>query len=408
MRILHTADWHLGDRLGRISRADDLRRAVERLRAYCDSEGVEVLLVAGDLFSDKCGAEGLREAIEHLQATFVPFLRGGGTIVALTGNHDSETFCRTLGHAFELASPAGIEPGGLATRGRLYLATEPTFFRLPGRDGDDVQFVLMPYPTPYRYLDGASRRFGGLGEKNTALMGAYLSRMVEIQGHAAFRPELPTVLGAHIHVQGANGAGPFRMSEAESIIFPEAAVPADWAYVALGHIHKPQALGGLAHVRYSGSIDRLDLGEADDPKGAYLIDVGPEGLEAGPRWLPLDPAPIRRVVVADPAADLPRLRQEHPDAARDLVFYELTYRAGVDDLDAVLDELESIFPRWYDREPPREAGEAERKAPSELDDEAERSLVDVVMNFLREQLDGQADRDRVLAMAESFLAEDPA
>jgi exonuclease SbcD len=96
MRILHTADWHLGDRLGRIDRTEDLRRAVERVAEYCKSESVDVLLVAGDLFSELSRPDSLRESIAHLQATFEPFLLGGGTILALTGNHDNEVFCQTL------------------------------------------------------------------------------------------------------------------------------------------------------------------------------------------------------------------------------------------------------------------------------------------------------------------------
>src|SRR5690349_10805469 len=52
MKILHTADWHLGDRLGRIDRTEDLRRAVERVARYCGEHQVDVLLVAGDLFSE--------------------------------------------------------------------------------------------------------------------------------------------------------------------------------------------------------------------------------------------------------------------------------------------------------------------------------------------------------------------
>ena len=63
MRILHTGDWHLGDRLGRINRTDDLRRAVERVADYCKSEGIDVLLVAGDLFSELARPDGLRETI---------------------------------------------------------------------------------------------------------------------------------------------------------------------------------------------------------------------------------------------------------------------------------------------------------------------------------------------------------
>src|SRR5436305_670196 len=122
MRILHTADWHLGDRLGRIDRTDDLRRAVERIAGYCTSEKVDVLLVAGDLFSELAGPDGLREAVRHLQSVFEGFLRGGGTILSMTGNHDKETFCQTLRHAMSLAAPLSDRPGAVAPPGRLYLA----------------------------------------------------------------------------------------------------------------------------------------------------------------------------------------------------------------------------------------------------------------------------------------------
>src|SRR5208282_2878692 len=130
MRLLHTADWHLGDRLGRIDRTDDLRRAVERVADYCSTEKVDVLLVAGDLFSELAGPDGLRDAIRHLQEVFQGFLRDGGTILTLTGNHDKENFCQTLRHAMSLAAPCGDDPGALVPPGRLYLATEPSLIRV--------------------------------------------------------------------------------------------------------------------------------------------------------------------------------------------------------------------------------------------------------------------------------------
>src|SRR5581483_2261673 len=104
-------------------------------------------------FSELAGPDALREAIRHLQETFGPFLRDGGTIVTLTGNHDRENFCQTLRHAMSLASPAPDVPGSLCTPGRLYLATEPTMLRLVDKASDTpIQFVLMPYPTAARYL----------------------------------------------------------------------------------------------------------------------------------------------------------------------------------------------------------------------------------------------------------------
>ncbi|HKB05965.1 MAG TPA: metallophosphoesterase, partial [Gemmataceae bacterium] len=133
MRILHTADWHLGDRLGRIDRTHDLRRAVERVGDYCRHEKVDVLLVAGDLFSELARPDSLREAIEHWQTVFRDFLASGGTILTLTGNHDNENFCRTLTHAMNLAAPIAGEVGEVLPAGRLYLATEPTLLRLRDR-----------------------------------------------------------------------------------------------------------------------------------------------------------------------------------------------------------------------------------------------------------------------------------
>jgi exonuclease SbcD len=102
MKILHTADWHLGDRLGRIDRTEDLRRAVERVAAHCDRYEADVLLVAGDLFSELIRPEGLRDACAHLMHTFDGFLRRGGTILTLTGNHDNENFVR---RAYAMSRP---------------------------------------------------------------------------------------------------------------------------------------------------------------------------------------------------------------------------------------------------------------------------------------------------------------
>ena len=409
MRILHTADWHLGDRLGRIDRTPHLRRGVERIASYCAAERVDVLLIAGDLFSEHCGAEGLREAVDHLRRTFGPFLRGGGTILALTGNHDHEGFCQTLAHAFGLAAPSPeVEADGqLAAPGRLHLAVAPTFLRLADPEGGEVQFVLMPYPNPSRYLDGTPR-FLNLDAKNQALQSAYLSRLGAIRADPAFRRDLPSVLAAHVHVLGAELSTPaaFRMTEAESILVPAADNPEDWAYVALGHIHKPQRLLGLAHVRYCGSIERLDLGERDDSKSCLLVEVGPSGLAGPPRALPLDATPVDRVVVTDPAIDLPRLREMNPRPSGSLIRYDLTYTPGADNLDAILDELNALFPLWYDREI-RSSRDPDASAPDAPPMNARRGLHETVVEYLEARLEGQGDHDDVLALARGLLAEEP-
>jgi DNA repair protein SbcD/Mre11 len=404
MRILHTADWHLADRLGRIDRTDDLRRAVERVAQYCSEEHVDVLLVPGDLFSELASPEALRETIRHLQSVFGPFLRDGGAIVSLTGNHDRENFCQTLRHAMSLAAPVADEPGALLPTGRLYLATEPTLLRLEDRNsGVPIQFLLMPYPTPTRYLlDEAGQRYQGLDEKNRHLMTAFRNRLHELHGGAAFNPDLPAILAAHIAVRGAELPVLFRLSELEDVVFGDDEIPSGFSYVALGHIHRAQALGGQTHIRYCGSVERMDLGEKDDQKEIVVFDIGPEGLQGEPRSLPMEATPVYEVLVSNPAEELPTLRQMYPDAKKHLVRIILTYTAGVDNREEVLRELERIFPRWYDRE----VRETNALGPTLTLGEARgRGFEETVRDYLAQELTNHPDdlRRVVLAKAEALM-----
>ncbi len=402
MKILHTADWHLGDRLGRIDRTADLQRAVERVAAYCAEHAVEVLLIAGDLFSELSRPDGLRQSIEHFRRTFAGFLLGGGTVVALTGNHDNENFCQTFRHALSLAAPAMDTDGTLVPNGRLYLATDPGFFRLRDRAGQEVQFILMPYPTVARYLDDPGERLG-LDDKNRALLAGFRRRLAAILASPDYRPDLPAVLSAHVHIQGATLPNLFRISANESVVFGEEEF-ADFAYVALGHIHKPQTINGKTHVRYSGSIERLDLGERYDEKSVVVVDVGPRGLTGPPVELPLDATPIVELDFHEPAEDIARSRDTVPDRERSLVRYQLTYKAGTDNLELLLRELDALFPRWYDRVW-REVGDL---GPARNGDVSgpQKSFRSTVLDYLQQELDDHTDGAAITRLAETLIDEE--
>jgi exonuclease SbcD len=346
MRILHTADWHLGDRLGRIDRTADLRKAVERIAGQCREAKVDTLLVAGDLFSELARPDGLRETIRHWQEVFADFLGRGGTIIAITGNHDNENFCRTLCHAMALAAPTVGECGATVPAGRFHLAAEPTFLNLDG-----VQFVLMPYPTPTRYLVGeANQKYSSHDEKQKLLVSAFERTLAGFREHPRFESN-PTVLVAHATVRGANiGSGLFRIPLDDDVQVSDANLAGQYAYVALGHIHKPQSLGGHEHVRYSGSIEAMDLGERLDAKGTVLFEIGKSGRAEGITTLPLPSNRIYELEIHDPDQDLPRLRAEYPEPTDDLVNLNIRYVRGRDNLEQILRELDAIFPRWYARD----------------------------------------------------------
>lgn len=412
MKILHTADWHLGDRLGRIDRTADLRRSVEHIAALCEQERAEVLLMAGDLFSELSRTDGLRDSIEHLRQVFTPFLVNGGTILAVTGNHDNEVFCQTLRYAMELAAPDAAQSLAPVPAGRFYLAAGPTLLRVADRAGQVVQFVLMPYPTPPRYLDGPAQLYGNLEEKNRALQGAYSAKVQTLLARGrADDPRLPTVLAAHIHLQGSRLPSLFRMAERESIVFSAADVPEGVAYVALGHIHKAGCPLGEAspHVRYCGSIERLDLGERHDEKGCYLLEIGGEGLRGEPAFLPLEATPMYDLDIVNPREELPRLRERYPDAERALVRYRLVWTAGVDDREAVLRELQDIFPRWYEREV-REANALGDTLTAPQTAAPHRGFRETVRDYLQSELTNHPDveREAILGLAEALLEEEPA
>jgi exonuclease SbcD len=407
MRILHTGDWHLGDRLGRIDRTDDLRRAVERIAGYCDTEKVDTLLVAGDLFSEMASPDTLRDSIRHLQEVFEKFMVEGGTIVAITGNHDRETFCQTLRLAMGLAAPMGPKLGDLGQTHRFYLATGPTFFRIPDRaTGGEVQFALMPYPTVQRYLTRDEiQAYNSLQEKNRHLTTAYMQKLAEMQEHPAFRKDLPTVLSAHIAVQGATLSGFFRLSEEEDIIFDAAAVPTGFAYVGLGHIHRPQAVAQIDHVRYSGSVERMDLGEAGDEKSCAIVDLGPEGREGDVRLLEMPSTPVLDLPITDPEVQIPRLRDTFPRHADMLVRLSVHYTAGQQNREQILRDLDAIFPRWYFREL-RERNALGETLSASAEGHTE-SFEETVRGYLRQELiqHDEAKRDRILARAEELMRE---
>ncbi len=402
MRILHTADWHLADRLGRIDRTEDLRRAVERIAELCTATEADVLVIAGDLFSDRARPEALQETMRHLNESFRPFLTAGGAIVAITGNHDNEIFCRTLQEAFRLASPGRTRPGDVLASGRLHLATGPTHFRLADRQGQQVQFVCLPYPTGQRYLDESRQNFTGADERHRALRDALEERLLQMQQQ--LDPHLPSVLTAHLCVAGTAVRGLFRLSEQEDVMFTEQSLATGWSYVALGHIHQPQEVARLPHVRYAGSIERLDQGEREDQKSVVLVEIGPTGMVGQPELLPLEATPFYDVVITDPQSELPQLPDRYPKADIALTRIDVTYRTGEDNILEIRKTLDRLFPRWYARsdrafQPADSAASVTTVEHTDLSRPGE-----IIRRYLEQTLpDNDPDRQDLLALADELL-----
>ena len=260
MKILHTSDWHLNDRLGRIKREDDIEARLVEIAGYLEEHQVDVMIVAGDLLSTYNRIEEIKTAIHQVNRIFKPFLLKGGTIITISGNHDREDYFRLLRFAGDLTAPIISSQSGARPNGRMYFVSDPAYLLLEDKTGQQVQLVLMPYPTPTRYLKNEKNRFGSIDEKNRLLHQAMMDTIDKIRNKYV-KPSLPSVLVGHAHVRGNTIHNTYKITETEDVIFDVNDIPTNWAYAAFGHIHKPQALAGTTHIRYSGSIDRMDKGE---------------------------------------------------------------------------------------------------------------------------------------------------
>lgn len=430
MKILHTADWHLADRLKQIDRTADLQRAVERIARYCDQESVDVLLIAGDLFSELARPEALQASLAHLVQTFRSFLVHGGTIVAIAGNHDNDIYCETLRRAFQLAAPNLARPGDTLSTGRFYLTTKPVHFSLRSRSGLIVQFACMPYPTISRYAHCLpTTTYSCFEERCQLLREAFINQL------RTFRRQLdrrqPSVLVTHINAIPANPLQLFRSGVDEDIVVDDPALTSGWTYVALGHLHGPGKLQGLEHVWYAGSIERLNITEKDQQKGVVLVTL--HGVSGRPQteFLPLPATPFYDICINDPRKELLLLGQRYRDATTALARCHVQFRPQEDNLRDILSELSRVFPRCYERtwserrdRPARsraatDAGDVTNILHSQragngppFDIPHRKTLPDIgcslrqlVIGYLTDQLAGDADQEAILAVVRQLLEE---
>lgn len=386
----------MNETLGRVDRSEDICRALEQVARYLDEHEVDVMLATGDLFSERSRPEQMRAAVGKIREIFLPFLERGGTIVAISGNHDNEVFFDTLRDALDLAAPTG------AGVGRLHLTADPGILTLSGDDGERVQFVLMPYPTARAYLRGEDVRYQTVEQKHTAIQQAFTRQLYAFM--MSLDQNLPTVLVGHVHVRGVSVHTLYRITESEDVVFEPGNIPSNWAYVAYGHIHKPQAVFASAeHIRYAGSVERMDMAEREDAKSVVLVDVGPNGLTAPPELLPLDATPMYAIDITDPDVQVPRLAEDYPEAERALVSYTLHWEPGRHDREALARQIQQTFPRWYARSF-RETGAGRAKTNAKF---AVQKVSDVAGN-VRQYVESQAPEDLradLLGAVEKLLSE---
>ncbi|MDX2006076.1 MAG: exonuclease SbcCD subunit D [Meiothermus sp.] len=269
MRILHTADWHLGKILKGRERTAEVREGLQGLLGLARSERVDLVVVAGDLFDRTLvSAEAETAAFEF----FLGLREAGIPALVIAGNHDSRERMEALAPLLSLT--------GATVYGDVRFAGSGGVVR-----SGEARAALMPFLSERRLVRANSL----LEADSAAWKGEYGEGMSRIFRNlaTAFAPEAINLFVAHLTVEGSRlGGGEFTFHTTNSYAVRPTDFPLTSSYVALGHIHRQQQVGEAPVAWYPGSLIQLDFGEGEDaPRGALLVE-----LEAGlvPRVHPIN------------------------------------------------------------------------------------------------------------------------
>jgi exonuclease SbcD len=268
MRILHTSDWHIGRSFHGHATLDPLRGVLDVLARQVRENDVDVVIVAGDVFDSAAPAAAcytlLTDALRALSDA-------GARIIVTSGNHDS-------------AARLGFQSALL--REGIQVVTDPLSAGIPITIADGhgpVHFYGVPFlePALVRHLwPGVELR----SQRATIEHVLGLIR-ADLAGRGG-----RSVAIAHCFAAGVEAtAGVEREIRQGSLdVVPLSAFDGP-DYVALGHIHGRQQLS--ERVRYAGAPLHYSFGEADKPRGSWLVDLDAAGLTSV-TWLDL-PVPRR-------------------------------------------------------------------------------------------------------------------
>ena len=274
MKLIHTADWHLGKNIEGHSRLEEQRLFLKDFINICEEEQADIIIIAGDIY-DNYNPSAMAEQLFY--DTLKQLSRNGRCMtVVISGNHDNPDRLTASG---PLARDHGIvmagTPNSIITPG-IYGQHEITE-SAPGYfhaiiNNEEVDMLLVPFPSEKRlnevYLnetDDETQKAASYGEKMSALFSS-------LKEH--FHKDSIHLIASHLFVMDSIEDGSERSIQLGGSymvggdIFPEIA-----DYIALGHVHKPQKVPGCPNARYSGSPLPFNIKETSFHKQVISVEL---------------------------------------------------------------------------------------------------------------------------------------
>ncbi len=270
MKILHTSDWHLGQKFLSKDRIQEHQMALDWIRQTILDQEVEVLLVAGDVFDIGNPPSYARQMyykfLTSLQGTYCRH------VVIIGGNHDSPSM---INAPKELLQILNVHVVGAASEN-----IEDELLVLKDNDGlTELVVAAVPF---LRDRDLRSSVAGETGMERIAKIREGIVQHFKDVADCAKKyqqEKVPILAMGHLYAKGA------KASEKQNNIYIGDVANIEgkqfspiFDYVALGHLHRAQLVNKVDHIRYSGSIIPLSFGEVLDKKSVYLLDFEKEKL----------------------------------------------------------------------------------------------------------------------------------
>jgi len=271
IRLLHFSDLHLGvENYGRLdpetglsTRLMDFLRAFDYVVDFAIEKDIDLVLFTGDAFKNRDPSpthqrEFARRIRRLSQARVPTFL--------LVGNHDLPNALNRA-HSVEIFDTLAID--------HVTVAQKPQLQSIPTKRGA-VQIAAMPWVLRSYLLTKDEFRGLTAAQVNDEIE----ARLRQILDALAKRvdDDVPAVLAFHGTVEGAVYGSERNVLLGQDIVVERALLAnPKFDYIALGHIHKHQALPTLVDhppMVYAGSIERIDFGEAREPKGFVVVEIG--------------------------------------------------------------------------------------------------------------------------------------
>ncbi|MFC6463644.1 exonuclease SbcCD subunit D [Marinilactibacillus sp. GCM10026970] len=310
MRILHTADWHIGKIVNEFSMLEDQEYYLNQLVEKVKTSNIDVLIMAGDLYDR---AIPPKEAVTLANKIITRLIKEVGIpVLAIAGNHDSN---ERLEYGAEL-----LETSSLFIEGTLKKTTRKVTI-------DGVNFYLLPFADHVTIRQLLER------EDIKDLEDATKTQVELIQ--ADMNQDEINILIAHGYivnqtkdsVEDSESERPLSIGTAE---FVDASIFEDFDYVALGHLHKAQKVK-WDKVRYSGSPLKYSKSEVPHKKKSWIVEIEKNQLEIEP-------------VEIEPLRDMKVLKGFFEtlmeSESTDYVFFEL------EDKDYVMDAMNQLRRRY--------------------------------------------------------------